>query len=222
MSATPIGQGFDRVAGVYDMMLWLGMGRAIHRAQTLLFDHMGEPESILLVGGGTGRLLAELLLRFPRARVTNVDVSQGMIDRSRRRVPIGDEERVTFVQADLRDFACEECFDLLVTPFVLDCFTEEELSEVTPVLSSLVRPGGKWGFSDFQQVHTVWLRLPATLLFFTLYIFFRRVCGISGNRIPDWHRVFDGLPWTCQAEETLFGTMIVSRVYSRIGDASSS
>jgi ubiquinone/menaquinone biosynthesis C-methylase UbiE len=81
------------------------------------------------IGTGTGRGAAALVKRFPEAEVTGIDVSPGMIEEARRRVPgvsfhVGDASRLPFA---------DESFDLVTHTNMIPF-----LDEVARVL----RPGG--------------------------------------------------------------------------------
>jgi ubiquinone/menaquinone biosynthesis C-methylase UbiE len=81
------------------------------------------------VGTGTGRGAAALVNRFPEAEVTGVDVSPGMIEEARRRVPaasfeVGDASHLPFGDGS---------FDL-VTHTNMIPFLDE--------VSRVLRPGG--------------------------------------------------------------------------------
>ncbi len=62
----------------------------VHKAVVNLaaMDGMGrEPECILDVGCGTGRLLRRAVLQWPNARLVGVDPAEGMVENARRLTP---------------------------------------------------------------------------------------------------------------------------------------
>src|SRR5437773_1415246 len=69
-------------------------------------------ETIVDAGCGTGRLTAELLDRWPKARVVAVDGSEQMLDVARRHLErFGD--RVSYVCADLQEWHDDACADVV-------------------------------------------------------------------------------------------------------------
>lgn len=76
---------FDRWSGRYERSKWqwLHFDR-VHRHAFKLAARFGEPDAILDVGSGTGRLLRAAHARWPNARLVGVDPSEGMIAAGRR------------------------------------------------------------------------------------------------------------------------------------------
>jgi len=71
---------FDRWSARYERSKWqwLHFDR-VHRLAFKLAAPFGEPNAILDVGSGTGRLLRAAQVRWPKARLVGVDPSEGMI-----------------------------------------------------------------------------------------------------------------------------------------------
>jgi SAM-dependent methyltransferase len=99
---------------------------------------------ILDIGCGTGALLGEIAVRWPRATVTGVDVSAGMLAIAARTVdalPDHAGDRVTLVQAPAERLPfAEAAFDVAVSAFVLQLVPSRPraLREARRVLA----PGG--------------------------------------------------------------------------------
>ncbi|MEI7027002.1 methyltransferase [Paenibacillus sp. y28] len=124
MDKTLIRKHFDRHAHEYDHYTVV-QKQMVRRLMTLLKEQYpnegrgsGAPESvvrhqanfavpmsILEIGCGTGRLTAELLEAFPHARITVLDLSERMLEETRRRAgPHAD--RVRFVTGDAERLLC--------------------------------------------------------------------------------------------------------------------
>lgn len=74
-------------------------------------------EHILDAGCGSGRVTAELLKAFPKARVTAIDASQNMVEEARHTLaPFG--QRVVVAQVDLVELSTEEKFDVVFSTAV--------------------------------------------------------------------------------------------------------
>lgn len=76
----------------------------------------GEPRIVVDLGCGEGALTASLAHRWPRARVTGIDSSPGMLAAAGAHAVPG---RVTFAAGDLRTWTADEPVDLLVCNAVL-------------------------------------------------------------------------------------------------------
>jgi spermidine synthase len=89
-------------------------------AHTPILAH-GAVESVLIIGGGDGGMLREVL-KHPAPKVTQVEIDQAVIDLSREYLPnhsagAFDDPRATIVIADGMDFVREtsERFDVIIS-----------------------------------------------------------------------------------------------------------
>lgn len=92
---------FSLHAGDYDSVtpIQATMGQ---RLLSQVGEHWSEssPTRILELGCGTGRLTAALTERFPKARITAIDMSAAMLQRASQRLPAA---QVTWRQADAEE-----------------------------------------------------------------------------------------------------------------------
>jgi SAM-dependent methyltransferase len=92
------------------------------------------PERILDLGTGSGVAALMLARRFPEAKVTGVDVSEGMIEVAREKLDEELADRVEFAVADAADLPYEaDSFDLVAQVSVAVFFDE---------IARVLRPGG--------------------------------------------------------------------------------
>src|SRR5690242_219685 len=91
---------FDRVAQRYDLLT--GMNPGYHRHLRLSAERMHlPPEAVLLdLCCGTGLSTAALLKTYPRAAITGLDASEGMLDRARQKRELAG---VRFLHGDAMD-----------------------------------------------------------------------------------------------------------------------
>ncbi|HVN80321.1 MAG TPA: methyltransferase domain-containing protein [Terriglobia bacterium] len=81
-------QSFERRSGTYEDSFLQGLFfDRIHRIALKLVPVGLQPESILDIGCGTGRLLRKAATRWPTARLTGVDPAEGMVREARRLTP---------------------------------------------------------------------------------------------------------------------------------------
>lgn len=99
------------------------------------------PRSVLDIGCGTGAAAVALALRD--VRVTGLDKSGEMLACARERADRWGA-RVTWVEADYRDFALEDRFDAAICFYdaINYCLTEQDLEAVLRNAYLHVRPGG--------------------------------------------------------------------------------
>jgi ubiquinone/menaquinone biosynthesis C-methylase UbiE len=181
---------FDRLAAHYRWMEWLLAGRKLQRCRTAFLQHIEPPREVLLLGEGNGRFLAALLAAHPHAQVTCVDASAAMLGRARMRLASSriDPSNVKFVHADIFTWdAPYERFDLIVSHFFLDCFRPEEIDRLVERVSAAATESSQWLLADFREPASGPARWRARLILRSMYLFFRRVTGLSGSRLvpPD-------------------------------------
>jgi ubiquinone/menaquinone biosynthesis C-methylase UbiE len=84
-------QHFERWSETYDRSLlqWLLFDR-IHRAVLAGIPASYQPQDILDIGCGTGRLLRKAGKRWPKAKLIGVDQAEGMVAQARQALPEGD------------------------------------------------------------------------------------------------------------------------------------
>ncbi|MBT7537209.1 MAG: class I SAM-dependent methyltransferase, partial [Verrucomicrobia bacterium] len=126
---------------------------ALQDARTAHLRSLKPHSHILMLGEGPGRLLEVLVHRMPSARFTVVDQSLGMLEQAETAVNASeyDSERIRWVHGDALNLElCEEPFDLVTTPFFLDCFTQDQLTRLIPWIAGNCSSGASWLLADFQ------------------------------------------------------------------------
>ena len=142
-----------------------------------------------MLGEGPGRLLEALVQKMPSADFVVVDQSQKMIAQAKRALSVSgfDSERITWVHGDALDLGFETgSFDLVTTPFFLDCFTQSQLSLLIPALANVCKPDAFWLLTDFQIPATKgWQQARAKWIHWLMYLFFGKVTSIAAEKWID-------------------------------------
>jgi len=173
------------VAWCYDALTALVFGPALRRAQRAALAGLppGAPR-VLILGGGTGWVLAEVLRRCPAAQVLYLEASSNMLARTQQRLlraglpSRGPVELRHGTQADLD---ATETFDVVITFFVLDCIPGPELDGALRALRQALRPGGRWLLADFRPARRGWRHVLLVLM----YAFFRLTTGLRATELAD-------------------------------------
>src|SRR4029079_12822431 len=132
---------FDRVAPHYRWLETLAFGNQLQQARVAFVREIETPLRILIVGEGNGRFLTELM-RTGEPPVDCVEMSVRMIALARKQVP---DAHVNFIEADVRDLTlCQAHYDLIVSHFFFDCFTEGALAEIIARLANAAAPDAQW------------------------------------------------------------------------------
>ena len=139
-------RSYDRLAPVYDVLAGPFERRARQTGRRLLDVARGE--RILEIGCGTGAdLVALAATTGPTGRCVGLDLSAGMLQRTRRRVDRwGVSDRTALVQADaVRLPLAPRCFDVVYLSFTLELFDTDELAAVLHECRRVLEPTGRIG-----------------------------------------------------------------------------
>lgn len=204
---------FDRIAFYYDFLANLVFGDAIRAAQRALLVHIPPKAKVLIVGGGTGWILTELLALRPEVQVTYREASSQMIRLTKNRFPEGTPYNVVFELARQGAEPDQKRYDVVFTGFFLDMFQPDSLDEQMEVLWRSLRASGVWLCADFELGHAApkW----QIVLLASMLLFFRIVSNLEADSLPFLPTHFERLGLICKKQVRFFGGMIVSRVWTK-------
>ncbi|GAA4369569.1 hypothetical protein GCM10023185_43320 [Hymenobacter saemangeumensis] len=179
---------FNRVAWFYDALARVVFGNAQRRAQEAALEHLppGAPH-VLVLGGGSGWVLGQVLRRRPAATVLYLEASLAMLTRAQallqREFP-HQQAQVEFCHGTERALPSEGLFDAVVTFFVLDCLTPPAFATALPRLHAALRPGGCWLLADFSPPHKWWQHR----LLQAMYLFFQVTARLKAKALPPYEQ----------------------------------
>ena len=204
---------FDFVAAFYDPLAHLVFGSALQRAQQAALAHLppGAPY-VLIVGGGTGWVLLEMLRRRPAARVLYVEASAAMLHKSKARLQRqapGHVAQVEFRLGTEADLPPSPQFDALITFFLLDLFTLPDLRLLLQRLQAVSRPDAPWLIADFCPPNTWWQRWLLTVM----YLFFGFTAGVKARHLPPWPEELTRVGLSKVYSKLFFGGMVEAAVF---------
>lgn len=174
--------GFDRVAFIYDWLAQFVFGRSIVDSQKHFLNKIPDHSKVLILGGGSGWLLAELFSIRPNCDVWYIEASKKMISLSKQE--ISTEYSIHFIHGTEHDIPSSIKFDLLITNFYLDLFTNHQLEDVVKKIQSSLNPGSLWLVTDFVNHGRWWQKIMLRIM----YLFFRLTCRIESNQLPEWNK----------------------------------
>jgi len=177
---------FDPLARCYRALEFLAFGGDLERARFCLLDHLADRKSILVLGEGDGRALAQLVTIAPQARIHSLDLSPALIAKAKARIADTPAAgRVTFECADAatHDFPPGK-YDAVVTLFFLDCFNAPQAAAVVDRIATALQPNAGWLFGDFVLPPSGFARWRARIWVAVLYAFFRWSTGIQTRSLP--------------------------------------
>ncbi|WP_022823214.1 class I SAM-dependent methyltransferase [Hymenobacter norwichensis] len=206
--------GFDRVAAFYDPLSRLVYGQALLRAQHHALEAGLPPGAphLLVIGGGTGGVLLEVLRQRPQATVLYLEASPQMLRKAQalllRRLPAA-ATQVEFRRGTEASLTSQDAFDGIITFFFLDLFELRRLQQIMARLYATQKPGASWLLADFAPAQTWWQRL----LLAAMYRFFRLTTGISGQTLPPFREELTRLGLRAEQKQYFFGGMIEASVW---------
>ncbi|MEE9393978.1 MAG: class I SAM-dependent methyltransferase [Planctomycetota bacterium] len=213
---------FDRIAPYFRPLEWLLFQDSMQRARECHLSKVRDARSILVLGEGDGRFV-EALLRAssPRGRhIEILDSSRRMLGLAKKRLQRSgiDPKAIAGIRwrpEDLRGADLgQQRFDLVVTPFVLDCFSAESLEKIVPSIASSLQPGGHWLHIDFREAKTPrWARWRSRAWLFALYAFFRRTVDLEARELHDLEPLMRGYSLKRQSNTRFRGGLIEASLW---------
>ncbi len=211
-----MGTHYDRTTWFYEWLSKLVFGNAQIKAQEH-FLHLIEPHSsILIVGGGTGQILESLTKVHPDTlQITYVEASANMIALSKKRHTGSNE--VTFVHAYMEDVDPARYFDVVLTGFLFDNFTQQGAQRIFSVINGHLKPAALWIDTDFQLTGPLWQKIMLK----SMYIFFKLMRAVEVMGLPDTAKLFAQYGYTLQDDKGFYGEFINSRIFKKTATSKS-
>jgi SAM-dependent methyltransferase len=175
---------FDPVARIYRWAEYLTLGPLLQRTREHHLPALMDSRQALVLGDGDGRFLARLLESNSALHATAIDTSAAMLDLLRSRCAFA-ANRLQTEQLSALLVDAPPRTDLVVTHFLLDCFTQPEVDALAQRMAAQLAHGTLWVVSDFAVPPKPLLRDLARLYIRLLYIAFGLLTGLQTTRLPD-------------------------------------
>lgn len=202
---------YDAVAGYYDRLSQLVFGNALYKAQVYLIKAIPAEARVLIVGGGTGWILEEIAqIHGQGLQITYVEISERMLGRSKKRN--AGNNKVTFISSAIQEAILEKEYDVVITPFLLDNFSDSMHKQVFRKIDNHCRRGGLWLCADFQIREN---SLKQRLLLKTMYLFFGFLCNLDTASLPDSAMLFHLHNYRAVSQEQFYNGFVSSVIYQK-------
>ncbi len=198
--------GYSRIAKIYDQLARLVFGEAILRSQIIFFNQLEQCQDILVVGGGTGLWLNDLLNQFPHLKITFLDSSPEMICLAKEKLK--SDYSVNFICSSIELFSTEERYDAVLLFYFLDLFEENDLKRTLVTIKRKLKLNSLWLVTDFVN-ERIWHRV----MLGSMYLFFRVTTGLRNQQLPDWSTELKKSGLLKQNERSFYRGFIRSAVY---------
>jgi ubiquinone/menaquinone biosynthesis C-methylase UbiE len=193
---------FDWIAPVYDQLKFIVFGRTLERATSEILESVKPSDTVLIVGGGTGKVLNYL------THVTCIDYvekSKNMIRKAKRR----NQKGIHFIHCDFLEWETAKKYDFILLPFFLDVFDEANLIKVVKKVKTLSKPTSLIQVTDFQKSNS----FVKSFLIKLMYFFFRHVSSLEGSKILQLHEVMVNERFKVKQTYFYSDKMIFTRIY---------
>jgi ubiquinone/menaquinone biosynthesis C-methylase UbiE len=201
---------YDNSAAFYDQLSRIVYGKALVKAQLYLLKMVSPNSSVLIVGGGTGWILEELSnIHYSGLSITYVEISSRMTALAQKKNT--GINKVTFINDAIEQTPVGQIYDVVITPFLFDNFTEDTLQKTFEHMHSQLKPKGLWLCTDFQLTGKLWQKL----LLKSMYLFFKVLCGIETLTMPDIEMQFVKHSYRRLTAQTFYGEFIISTEYQK-------
>lgn len=204
---------YDASAWFYDALAKLVFGKALVKAQQFLIREIKPKSHILIVGGGTGWILEELACIQPcNLKITYVEISAKMLALSKKRNCRQNE--VAFVHKAIEEYQLAQKYDVILTPFLFDNFSEKRIQLVFNQLHASLKLDGLWLLSDFQvqeNRHGKWQKV----LLQTMYLFFGWLCNVETKTLVKMDIYFQTKNYILVNQKTFYQGFIISKIYQK-------
>src|ERR1700722_6622951 len=117
---------FNNSAWFYDALSRVVYGRALMNAQLFLLKCIPAGSKVLIAGGGAGWILEGITHLHPAGlNIIYVEIAPKMMALSEKRNVGGNA--VAFINSGIEDVALPIDFDVVITPFLFDNFTQANM-----------------------------------------------------------------------------------------------
>jgi tRNA (cmo5U34)-methyltransferase len=192
---------FNSVARVYDALASMVFGRSMWYAQTHYLHSLPRSGNVLILGGGTGWLAAELL-RISDVKIVFVEASSTMLALAEKKLQKY-RSRVQFIHGTELSIPRHAKFDIVITNFYLDLFKDSSLPKVIGTIIPSLERDTFWVVTDF--VDGKWWQ---NFLLWIMLKFFRATCNVEARRLPKWDKAIQAAGFRIVDESFFYGGFI--------------
>jgi ubiquinone/menaquinone biosynthesis C-methylase UbiE len=182
-------------------------GRHIEAANCRYLSLAKAGESILIIGGGSGKILKHTP---KQAKVDFVDSSAAMIRLARKNSL--STHNIRFIQKDFAEVDLDPySYDYVVCPFFLDLYKSGELPQILGKISTLMKQEARLLVSDLKLDGK--FLLPKRIFVFIIILFFKLFTGLRVWSLADIPALLASEGYKQLEMNQQYGGMIFSSVW---------
>lgn len=205
-------RSYNILASIYDTLSRVVYGNTLVEAQVFLLPEIPPNATVLIIGGGTGWVLEEITQIHPSGlSITYLDIAEQMIALARQRN--AGQNTVRFINSPVENGLPPGTFNIILTPFIFDNFSQPTFEKVFNLLEQHLEPNGTWLCVDFQEQENAHWYQRALLK--VMYTFFRALCNIEAKQLPDIEGRFKNKGYKAIQQKNFANGMIASTAYKK-------
>lgn len=198
---------FNGIAKIYDQLGLLVFFDRLHLAQLPFLDQIKPNEQILILGGGTGKILENLEVLNLNLKIDFVEPSLTMLTQAKSR----NANHVNFHPLKFEDFSEGQQYDWVFCGFFLDLFPEQILRNNLNRIKFLMKPTAKLQVVDFQIIDDSWWQRTMSIL---MHSFFRVFADLQNDRLLNIRQVIRSASFEPTSSKTFFAGFIFSELFT--------
>jgi tRNA (cmo5U34)-methyltransferase len=208
---------YNKIAPFYESLSRMVFGNSLIKSQGVFIESIPPNATILIIGGGSGKFLKELLSKSSCKKILYIDSSSEMLKLAKKKIAgLNYSAEIEFMLGTEKDILPDERFDTIITYCFLDLFNSKELDQVAQKLTQVLREDGIWLVADFRINPHPFHKLWQGLLVKVLYLFFRITTGMTNNKLPELDDHFERNYFKRINIKYFYKGMIFSTVYKKI------
>jgi len=207
---------FSPVAAIYDSLARLVFGRKLQEAQAANLIYIKDNSRILIIGGGSGWILQQVLKATQNSKIIYLEASSNMLQQTKKRNQnISFNNKIEYRLGTEDSIEKEEKFDFIVANFFFDLFSPDYLKMIMLKLYNALAPTGSFLITDFILPVNSKAKWRSRLLLKSMYLFFRITCGISAASLPDWENYLRQFPLVELKSRYFYYGLIKSTIFQK-------
>jgi ubiquinone/menaquinone biosynthesis C-methylase UbiE len=148
---------YSRIAPLYE--LWARLTESRARERVLDLAAVRDGETVLEVATGTGAQLVALARLNRSGRTVGVELAEGMLRQTHRRLRAAGLDAVDLYHADALHLPFpDHSFDLLINAYMLDLLPLADIPAALAEFRRVLRPGGRIVLSNMTVAERLWHR----------------------------------------------------------------
>lgn len=198
---------FDSIGPFYDLLASVAFMGRIKRSQRHFLKRLPPVKTVLVLGGGSGWILEDIVRDIKPSTICYVEASAWMLQKARGRQVAS---QVIYIHGTENEVPADHPFDLVITNFFLDMFDGHGIESMAERVHNHLSTNGVWMVTDFTCRNTF-----HRALLYIMYRFFSITTGLQQRSLPAWYNIVSDSGFQCTQETSFFGGFIRTCIFKR-------